>query len=96
MTLISHQVLSSIRNTTAFSTQDKLARQYDKYLQTAEKWGFRHKSMLGVMIGLLFFIINLIYGLAFWQGSRYLVSGIDGLNVGDIITIVFAIIIGSL
>lgn len=48
------------------------------------------------MIGALFFIINLLYGLAFWQGTRFLLSGTGNLSVGDIITIIFAIIIGAL
>ena len=36
---IAEEVISSIRNATAFGTQDKLARQYDKHLIEAEKWG---------------------------------------------------------
>ncbi|KAG8157696.1 hypothetical protein KVR01_012358 [Diaporthe batatas] len=34
---VAEEVISSIRNTTAFHTQDKLARQYDSYLVKAEK-----------------------------------------------------------
>lgn len=50
---VAEEVLSSIRNATAFSTQDKLARQYDVYLKRAEYWGTKHKGLLGAMIGIL-------------------------------------------
>jgi len=33
--------------------------------------------------------------LAFWQGSRYLVAGTDGLNLGNILTILLAAMIGA-
>ena len=48
---VAEEVLSSIRTATAFGTQDKLARQYDTHLIEAEKWGFRLKATLGLMIG---------------------------------------------
>lgn len=50
---VAEEVLSSIRNATAFGTQDKLARQYDMHLAEAEKWGFKLKATLGVMIGFM-------------------------------------------
>ncbi|KAL8908502.1 MAG: hypothetical protein Q9171_005420 [Xanthocarpia ochracea] len=90
---VAEEVISSIRNATAFSTQDKLARQYDKHLAEAEKWGLKLKIALGIMIGGMFLIIYLNYGLAFWQGSRYLVAG--EMNLADVLTIMLAIMIGA-
>ena len=92
---VAEEVLSSVRNATAFSTQDKLAKQYDVYLSSAEYWGVRYKSILGVMIGIMMFIVYCNYALAFWQGSRYLVAGTDGITLGKITTIILAILIGS-
>lgn len=48
---IAEEVLSSIRNATAFNTQDKLARQYNEHLVEAAKWGSKLKMGLAVMIG---------------------------------------------
>jgi ATP-binding cassette subfamily B (MDR/TAP) protein 1 len=48
---VAEEVISSIRNATAFGTQNKLARQYDKHLTEAEKWGFKNRRVLGTMIG---------------------------------------------
>jgi len=92
---VAEEVLSSVRNATAFSTQDKLAKQYDVYLASAEYWGVRYKSILGIMIGIMMFIVYCNYALAFWQGSRYLVAGTDHITLGKITTIILAILIGS-
>jgi ATP-binding cassette subfamily B (MDR/TAP) protein 1 len=90
---VAEEVLSSIRNATAFGTQDKLARQYDSHLVEAQKWGFRLKATLGVMIGFMLCFVFLNYGLAFWMGSRFLVDG--SVSLSQILTIILAIIIGA-
>lgn len=90
---VAEEVISSIRNATAFGTQDKLARQYDKHLAEAERWGFKVKLALGVMVGGMFCIIYLNYGLAFWMGSRYLVAG--QMTLSEILTILMSIMIGA-
>jgi ATP-binding cassette subfamily B (MDR/TAP) protein 1 len=51
---VAEEVISSIRNATAFHTQDKLARRYDGYLIEAEKSGFKLKATTSSMIGFLF------------------------------------------
>ena len=90
---IAEEVISSIRNATAFGTQDKLARQYDKHLQEAEKWGLKLKITLAAMIAGMMGIVYLNYGLSFWQGSRYLVSG--QMTLSDVLTIMLSIMIGA-
>lgn len=90
---VAEEVISSIRNATAFGTQDKLARQYDIHLVEAEKAGFRMKSITGSMIGFLMCYVYLTYALSFWQGSRYLVAG--EMTLTDVLTILLAIMIGA-
>ncbi|KAI5790235.1 P-loop containing nucleoside triphosphate hydrolase protein [Geopyxis carbonaria] len=90
---VAEEVISSIRNTTAFNTQDKLARQYDEHLVVAEKWGYKVKAALGCMIGSMMAIIYLNYGLAFWQGSRFLVKG--EANLSQVLTVLMSIMIGA-
>ncbi|KAK3117316.1 hypothetical protein LTR53_001433 [Teratosphaeriaceae sp. CCFEE 6253] len=90
---VAEEVISSIRNATAFGTQDKLAKQYDVHLLEAKKSGFKMKTVLGSMIGFLMCYVYLTYALAFWQGSRYLVAGACNLN--DILTILLSIMIGA-
>jgi ATP-binding cassette subfamily B (MDR/TAP) protein 1 len=90
---VAEEVISSIRNATAFGTQEKLARQYESHLDVAEKWGTKLQMFLGCMVAFMMGIIFLNYGLGFWMGSRFLVAGEMGLS--DVLTILFAIIIGS-
>ena len=90
---VAEEVVSSIRNTTAFSTQDKLARQYDIHLKEAEKWGLKLKISLAIMIAAMMGIIYLNYGLSFWQGSRFLVKG--EMTLSDVLTIMMSIMIGA-
>lgn len=58
---LAEEVLSSMRNTIAFGTQDKLAKHYDAYLKDAMMWGFRLRFILAVMIACWFCIIYLNY-----------------------------------
>lgn len=51
---VAEEVISSIRNATAFHTQEKLARRYDTYLVNAETAGFKLKSTTSSMFGFLF------------------------------------------
>ncbi|KAJ5787041.1 hypothetical protein N7457_002031 [Penicillium paradoxum] len=90
---VAEEVISSVRNATAFGTQDKLARQYEAHLLQAEKWGVRLQMSLAVMVGCMFGLMFMNYGLGFWMGSRFLVDG--KVNVGQVLTILMAILIGS-
>jgi len=90
---VAEEVVSSIRNATAFSTQDKLARQYDTHLTEAEKWGLKVKVALAFMIGGMMCIVYLNYGLSFWQGSRFVVAG--DMTLSSVLTILLAVMIGA-
>lgn len=90
---VAEEVLGSIRNAQAFGTQDMLAKKYDVHLVEARNWGTKVKVTLGFMIGFMLCYVFLNYGLAFWMGSRFIVSG--ETNLAQIITIVMAIMIGA-
>ena len=90
---VAEEVISSIRNATAFGTQDKLARQYDKHLAEAEKYGYKVKLALAMMVGGMFMVIYLNYGLAFWMGSRFLVDG--EITLSSVLTILMSVMIGA-
>ena len=90
---VAEEVISSIRNATAFGTQDKLARQYDAHLTEAEKWGLKLKTVLAIMIGAMMGIIYFNYGLSFWMGSRFIVDG--QMMLSELLTILLSIMIGA-
>ena len=90
---VAEEVISSIRNATAFGTQDKLARQYDAHLTEAEIWGKKLKTILAVMIAVMMGLMFLNYGLAFWMGSRFIADG--QMTLSQVLTITLAIMIGA-
>jgi ATP-binding cassette subfamily B (MDR/TAP) protein 1 len=45
---VAEEVVGSIRNAIAFGTQDKLAREYEKHLKSANRAGFIQKPVLAV------------------------------------------------
>ncbi|KAF1983472.1 P-loop containing nucleoside triphosphate hydrolase protein [Aulographum hederae CBS 113979] len=90
---VAEEVLSSIRNATAFNTQEKLARQYDKHLEQAEVSGRKMQYVLATMMAGMMTTIYLNYALSFWEGSRLLVTG--DIAVSSVITILFAVMIGA-
>ncbi|KAK0623131.1 P-loop containing nucleoside triphosphate hydrolase protein [Immersiella caudata] len=90
---IAEEVISSVRNAVAFGTQDRLAKQYDVHLTRAEFFGFKLKSVLGVMIACMMLILYLNYGLAFWMGSRFLVDGEVALS--KVLIVMMAVMLGA-
>ena len=90
---VAEEVISSIRNATAFSTQDKLARQYDAHLVEAERWGLKLKIALAIMISAMMGIIYFNYGLSFWMGSKFIVDG--QMTLSEVLTIMLSIMIGA-
>ncbi|KAI0429203.1 ABC transporter [Xylaria sp. FL1042] len=90
---VAEEVLSSIRNTVAFGTETRLAKKYDEHLKIGYYWGFRKSAAVAFLVGGIFLIIYLNYGLSFWVGSMYLVEGI--LPLSSVLTIMLAIVIGA-
>ncbi|KAI9884071.1 MAG: GTPase-activating protein [Watsoniomyces obsoletus] len=90
---VAEEVFSSVRNAVAFGTQDRLARQYDKYLVEGERWGYRMRLTISLMLAAMFTLIYLNYALGFWQGSRFLVTG--DITLSATLTVLFSIIIGA-
>ncbi|KAE8552992.1 hypothetical protein EYB25_004371 [Talaromyces marneffei] len=90
---LAEEVISSIRTAIAFGTQERLAQQYDKHLDKAEKWGIRLQMIFAVVLGGMFSIMYLNTGLGFWMGSRFIVDG--EIGVGQVLTVLMATIMSS-
>ncbi|KAI5294549.1 GTPase-activating protein [Ascosphaera acerosa] len=90
---VAEEVISSIRNATAFGTQDKLAKKYEVHLEEARKWGRKTQMSIGAVWGGCMLIVELTYGLSLWEGSRLLVSG--DTNLQQIMTIILAVLMGA-
>ncbi len=84
---LADEAISSIRNAIAFGTQDRLAKQYGIYLDKAAVHGYKMQRSMAIMVAFMWLILFLTYGLAFWQGSKYVVDGIIPLSKLLIITL---------
>jgi ATP-binding cassette subfamily B (MDR/TAP) protein 1 len=90
---MAHEVLSSVRNVVAFGTQDRLASRYQVHLGTAEMYGFRFKSAVGMILSGLQLIMFLGYGLAFWQGSKFLTNG--EIDLRELLIVLMSVMAGA-
>ncbi|KAF2488594.1 ATP-binding cassette transporter ABC4 [Lophium mytilinum] len=90
---VAEEVLSSVRNAKAFGTEEKLARKYDGVLNISEGFGRKSKYVMACMLAFMMTIVYMNYGLAFWMGSKFLVTG--EVHVGQIVTTLMSIMIGS-
>eukprot|EP00172_Hildenbrandia_rubra_P004598 Plantae.Rhodophyta-Hildenbrandia_rubra.ctg9612.p1 GENE.Plantae.Rhodophyta-Hildenbrandia_rubra.ctg9612~~Plantae.Rhodophyta-Hildenbrandia_rubra.ctg9612.p1 ORF type:complete len:1208 (+),score=197.04 Plantae.Rhodophyta-Hildenbrandia_rubra.ctg9612:383-3625(+) len=91
---IANEVLSSIRSVTAYGGQKEEIVRYEEHLQEAYKSSVKKAHISGICMGLTMFVLVSVYAVAFYYGSR-LVKG-KQINVGDVITVFFAVIMGSM
>jgi len=63
---VAKEILGSIRNATAFGTQDKRAREYEEHLKSTNRAGFMQKPVLAVMIATIICLVFFNFGFAFW------------------------------
>lgn len=87
------EALSSIRTVTAFGTQERFAKEYNKFLARAESFGLRMKCIAGSGPGVTICIFNLGYALACWLGSKHIVGGEADLPA--VLTILLVMMLGS-
>ena len=90
---IAEEAIGSIRTVAAFGMQSRLVGQYKVHLEAARSAGVKSGVALACMLGVMNAVIFWSYGLAFWQGSRWLVH--DKVSLSAILTILFAVIIGA-
>ncbi|KAK6837759.1 hypothetical protein RU639_001706 [Aspergillus parasiticus] len=78
-------VFSCARSVTADGAQGRLAKRYEEMLMPALGADLRSKAAMAMMIALTMTIILWGYGLAFWQGNRFLQKG--DCTLSDIVTV---------
>ncbi|KJK60903.1 hypothetical protein P875_00042898 [Aspergillus parasiticus SU-1] len=90
---VAEEAISSIETVTAFSIQRRSVNEYKKHIAAARLSGLHSGVALAVMMAIMNGVIFWSYGLAFWQGSRWMVH--DQISLSAIITILFATITGA-
>ena len=104
---VAEEAVSSIRTTEAFGMDDKLAAHYDSSLAKAQRIGYRKVIASSCMFAAVFFLVYMMFGLAFCyfpfsptadadlgEGSKLIASG--ELNIGLLMNVLFAIVFASM
>ncbi|XP_068091617.1 ATP-dependent translocase ABCB1 isoform X2 [Hyperolius riggenbachi] len=90
---VAEEVLAAIRTVIAFGGQNKEIKRYEKNLEDAKRIGIRKAITANVSIGFAFLMIYAAYALAFWYGTTLIIEG--NYQIGDVLTVFFAVIIGA-
>ncbi|CAG8655675.1 10437_t:CDS:2, partial [Cetraspora pellucida] len=92
--IISEEAISMIRTAVAFGAQTKLSNLYDGFLSDAKKEGLKKSWVIGISLGIMFFVVYSTYALAFWFGSTLILN--SEITSGKVSIVFFAIVIGAM
>ena len=96
---VAQQTLTAIKTVVAFGGEEIQTKRYCEKLDEAERTGVKKAMINGVGVGSIQLLFFLVYSLAFWYGNKLVPdmgSGGSGeLTVGQVLNVIFAIIIGA-
>ncbi|ORX81763.1 leptomycin B resistance protein pmd1 [Basidiobolus meristosporus CBS 931.73] len=91
---LAEEVFANVRVAQAFNSQDRLSALYDHYLTLAQRQGLLKAIAGALMLGGIFFVAYSANALAFWEGSRLIVSSsLEG--AGTVYTVIFLVLDSS-
>jgi ATP-binding cassette, subfamily B (MDR/TAP), member 1 len=90
---LAEETISSIRNVSAFGMQKRIIDKFEQDEKVTRRLDMKAKVILGVMLASAICIMMLLYGLAFWQGGRFISWG--DINLSQLLTVVMASLIGG-
>lgn len=95
---ICEEVLSSIRTVFAFNGAPKEHERYEKELEVARKFGIKKSTITGIMLGIVWLLVNSTFGLSFWYGWTLtkrspLNNCLSELTIGEIMLVFFSLIL---
>lgn len=90
---IAHEALAGIAIVMGTSSQDRTTRKYNGKLDGGHRPGIMARAASEGTIGVITCIGSLLFALAFWQGSRFVLAG--EADVGTIITVLLSVLLGT-
>ncbi|KAJ4202682.1 hypothetical protein NW759_015332 [Fusarium solani] len=90
---LAEEVISSIRTVKALGVRDVFALRFESHLISVETWGRKAQICVAVLIAIVTTMTFMSHALTFWTGSIFIGRGEASLS--DVITVAFAILIGS-
>ncbi|ONM38963.1 ABC transporter B family member 9 [Zea mays] len=91
---IVEQTIGAIRTVVSFNGEKKAIAMYNNHIKKAYKATIMEGIITGLGVGSIFFVVFSSYSLAFWYGAKLIIS--KGYTGGQVINIVFAILVGSM
>jgi ATP-binding cassette, subfamily B (MDR/TAP), member 1 len=77
----------------SFTGEKQATANYNRSLIKVYKTAVQEALASGVGFGTLFFVFICSYGLAVWFGGKMIIE--KGYTGGDVMTVIFAVLIGS-
>ncbi|KAI6355513.1 hypothetical protein MCOR25_008159 [Pyricularia grisea] len=90
---IAHEAVSGISCVMASSAQGRMTDKYLYVLRSGLRNAAASRAAGDTMMAFISCIATLLFALAFWQGSRFFVSG--EVDIGDVLTVLLAILLGT-
>ncbi|KAM6536089.1 hypothetical protein FALCPG4_005609 [Fusarium falciforme] len=90
---LAEEVISSIRTVKALGVRDVFALKFESHLISVETWGRKAQICVAVLIAIVTTMTFMSHALTFWTGSIFIGRG--EASISDVITVAFAILIGS-
>lgn len=78
----------------SFTGEEQAIARYNKSLSKAYKSGVQESLVSGLGFGTLMCILFCTYGFAFWFGGKMILE--KGYTAGNVINVIFAVVISSL
>ena len=92
--IVAEETFAAIKTVSALNMQQRLTERYRAPVMLASTASSGSKAMLGLILAAAMGIVNLMYGLAFWQGNRFAQSG-SSIDLSGILITLLAVITGS-
>jgi ATP-binding cassette, subfamily B (MDR/TAP), member 1 len=86
--------MTSQKQVASFNGEKKAIAKYNTFIKRACKATFMEGIITGLGIGCIFAVVFGSYSLAFWYGAKLIIS--KGYTGGQVINVVFAILVGSM
>ncbi|KAK3580600.1 hypothetical protein CHS0354_002698 [Potamilus streckersoni] len=93
---VAEEVFGAIRTVTAFNGQEKETQRFEQRLAGAHSMATRKGLAFGMSTGAFWFFIFAIMSIAFWYGIELVILKEPGFEPGNVITIFFSVMIGTM
>ncbi|KAK3580601.1 hypothetical protein CHS0354_002699 [Potamilus streckersoni] len=93
---VAEEVFGAIRTVTAFNGQEKETQRFEQRLAGAHSMATRKGLAFGMSTGAFWFFIFAAMSIAFWYGIELIILKEPGFEPGNVITIFFSVMIGTM